>query len=235
MSDDRRARPTLRCLVDDLGIATPPLDVDLGEIDHPFLDELRRVAPTSPEGQKRILSIEKPLVYRIRVSSERGATWIDDRDGVSVVWLCGAHRREADSDDDAFVYFAELHDSGRLLPSDDDRVRDLAETAIRVQRRLTKDLLSLVDKARSREGVEVQGELDDWLPCRVLVIAVDETEEVWCALSVRGNDGAFAPDRVRDLLFASLEQHLAPVLFEARDDWPTGLPEWFEAVVLGIR
>ena len=42
------------------------------------MDELRRVAPTSPTGQKRILSIDHPLVYRIRVSSERGATWLDE-------------------------------------------------------------------------------------------------------------------------------------------------------------
>lgn len=63
---DRRSRPTIRCLVNDLGIGLPPLDVDIGSLDHPFLDELRRVTPDSPRGQKRVLSIDYPLVYRIR-------------------------------------------------------------------------------------------------------------------------------------------------------------------------
>ncbi len=67
----RRGRPTLRCLTSDLGIPVPELDVDLSDLGHPILNELRRVAPTSPKGQKRILSIDNPLVYRIRVSSRR--------------------------------------------------------------------------------------------------------------------------------------------------------------------
>ena len=78
MTDRRRSRPTIRCLVEDLGVGLPELAVDLGELDHPWLAELRRIAPQSPTGQKRILSIAEPLVYRLRVSSERGATWIDD-------------------------------------------------------------------------------------------------------------------------------------------------------------
>lgn len=41
--------------------------------------------------------------------------------------------------------------------------------------------------------------------------------------------------KVRDLLFAALEEHLAPILFEARSDWPTGDVGWFEAVRLGMR
>src|SRR6266511_2229691 len=140
MSSDRRARPTIRCLTVDLDIDLPGLDVDLGDLDHPFRDELRRVAPTSPDGQKRILSIDHPLVYRIRVSSERGATWVDEPN--DIVWLCAAHRRQQDSDDDAYAYFADLHESGDLLPNDDDRLRDRAEAAIRLQRGLTADLLS---------------------------------------------------------------------------------------------
>src|ERR1700676_5720534 len=98
MTEERRGRPTIRFVTDDLGVGLPDLGVDLGDLDHPFLDELRRIAPTSPDGQKRILSIAHPLVYRIRVSSERGATWADD--GHSIVWLCAVHRREQDSDDD---------------------------------------------------------------------------------------------------------------------------------------
>lgn len=138
MPNPRRARPTIRCLVHDLGEDLPGLDVDLGDLEHALLDELRRVAPNSPTGQKRILSIDHPLVYRIRVSSHRGATWVDeqvvDDEARVIVWLCAAHRREAGSEDDAYVYFASLHASDELLPDGDDRLRDKAVAAIRLYR-----------------------------------------------------------------------------------------------------
>jgi hypothetical protein len=37
--------------------------VDLGALDQPLVAEARRVAPVAPPGQKRILAIERPLVY----------------------------------------------------------------------------------------------------------------------------------------------------------------------------
>ena len=77
MPTNRRARPTIRCLTEDLGLELPGLRVDLGEIDDSWMDELRRIAPISPQGQKRVLSIAHPLVFRLRVSSFRGATWVD--------------------------------------------------------------------------------------------------------------------------------------------------------------
>lgn len=59
--------------------------------------------------------------------------------------------------------------------------------------------------------------------------------EIWCAISVRAADGNFIRPEVRDLLFAALEDHLAPALFEACSDWPAGDIGWFEAVRLGLR
>jgi hypothetical protein len=117
----RRARPTVRCLVDDLRLQLPGLAVDLGEIDHPLLSELRRVAATSPLGQKRILSIASVMVYRIRVSSYRGATWVDTteptatRDTEVIVWLCASHRRDDGSVADAYEHFGRLHGADREL------------------------------------------------------------------------------------------------------------------------
>lgn len=233
MSEVRRSRPTLRCLANDLGVDVPGLQVDLGELDHPFMDELRRVAPAAPEGQKRILSIDHPLVYRIRVSSGRGATWLDEQR--NIVWLCAAHRREQASDDDAYAHFAELHASGQLLPGEDDDLRDRAEAAIRLQRGLTADLLELLDLALAEDGVEHHRDLGDWLPCRILVLQGEGIQEIWCALSVRGANETFIPAPIRDVLFVALEAHVAPALFEARNDWPTGDIEWFEVVRLGMR
>jgi hypothetical protein len=58
---------------------------------------------------------------------------------------------------------------------------------------------------------------------------------VWCALSTRGSDGSFLRPQIRDLLFAALEAHLSPALFEIRGDWPTGPLNWAEVVKLAIR
>lgn len=148
----RRARPTLRCLEEDLGIPLPDLTIDLGEVDHPLLKETRRVAPESPKGQKRILSIPEPLVYRIRHSGFRGATWLDEPTGV--VWLCAVERREQDSDDDAFAHFLKLHESGRLLPSDADRLRDRTEGALRLFNRLARELLDELAAAMAAPAKE---------------------------------------------------------------------------------
>lgn len=76
----RRTRVTLRCLREDLGLERPPVEVDLPGLDHPLIAEARRLAPAAPRGQKRILSIEHPLVYRLRHGRWRGATWLEADD-----------------------------------------------------------------------------------------------------------------------------------------------------------
>jgi len=233
MSSERRGRPTLRCLLSDLGIPVPGLDIDLSDLDHPLLNELRRVAPTSPKGQKRILFISNPLVYRIRVSSYRGATWVDDAHQVG--WLCAARQREEGTEDDAYVWFAELQARGQLLPAATDDLRDRAEIVIRRQRELRRDLLELLNEALAAPGKEQYRDLGGWAPCRALVIRSECSEEIWCALSTRAIDGAFVQPQLRDILFASLESHVAPALFELRTDWPTGPLDWAEIVKLGIR
>lgn len=90
----RRTRVTLRCLREDLGLDLPPVEIDLGGLDHVLLGEARRVAPTAPRGQKRILSIEHPLIYRVRHGRWRGATWLES--DAARFWLCaGAQRADA--------------------------------------------------------------------------------------------------------------------------------------------
>ncbi|MGO9559864.1 MAG: hypothetical protein ACLPYW_12365 [Acidimicrobiales bacterium] len=232
-SAQRRARPTIRCLTEDLGLTLPDLNVDLGEINDPWLDELRRIAPTSPEGQKRILSVASPVVYRLRVSDERGATWVDDEHGI--VWLLAVRRREQGSDDDAFSWFASLHASERLFPDEDDVLRDRAEAVLRFHKLLTRDLLQLADSALATVGKELVVDLGEWLACRMLVLEEGGLQEIWCALSTRGSDGDFVAERQRDLLFAELERYVQPAIFEARSDWPTGDAEWWEVVRFGVR
>ena len=232
MTDHRRSRPTIRCLVEDLGVGLPELAVDLGELDHPWLAELRRIAPRHRPVRSASFPLRNLFVYRLRVSSERGATWIDDD---QVVWLCAVRRREDGSDDDAFAWFAQLHGSDRLLPTGDDHLRDEAEEVLRVHRRLTSDLFDLVDRALANGGTECASDLDGWLPARALVIRVGGVEEIWCGICVRATDGAFIRAEVRDVLFVSLEDYIAPAVFEARDDWPSGDSAWYESVRLGLR
>jgi hypothetical protein len=95
-------------------------------------------------------------------------------------------------------------------------------------------LFQLVQKARNHPATEHATDLKGWLPSRVLVQQDEGFEEIWCAVSVRAGDGSLIRAKVRDLLFAALEEHLAPVLFEARSDWPTGDVGWFEAVRFGM-
>jgi hypothetical protein len=128
-----------------------------------------------------------------------------------------------------------LHRVGRLLPTDDDRLRDEAEEALRSFRRLSGAFFDLVEGARHDPGTDCDADLDGWLPGRALVYRSEEVEEIWCAISVRAVDGSFIRAEVRDLLFVALEERLAPAVFEARDDWPTGDVGWFETVRLGLR
>src|SRR5215211_7815647 len=76
----RRTRVTLRCVREDLELGIPPVEVDLGALDHPLVAEARRVAPAAPRGQKRILAIEHPLVYRLRHARDIALRFGERRD-----------------------------------------------------------------------------------------------------------------------------------------------------------
>jgi hypothetical protein len=228
----RRARPTLRCLEQDLHIGVPPLSQLLDDLANPWMVELRRVAPSSPKGQKRILSIDEPLVFRLRISSGRGATWVDE----PVVWLCGVHGRQEDSDDDAFNYFQGLHAAGNLLPTEPDRLRLRAEDVLILANELTEALVSIIDRAISAPDVELAVDLCEWMPCRVLVRESRGLQEVWCGLRVLSVDDEYIDEKLRNVLFIRMEEHLAPIAMEAREDWASGDPvPWFETVRYGVR
>jgi len=215
-------------------VPLPPLSELIDDIEHPWMTELRRIAPGLPTGQKRILAINSPHVFRLRVSDERGATWLDK--GSEVVWLCAVERREDNSGDDAYLYFEGLHAREVLLPGADDYLRLRAEAAILQHRLSTAALLEVVEHALQHPGQEFETNLLDEMPCRVLVLESDGMQEIWCGLCVRASDGSHIDERRRDLLFAELERYLAPAEAEGRGDWGTGraIP-WFEAVRLVVR
>ncbi|HEY2318025.1 MAG TPA: hypothetical protein VGH67_06980 [Solirubrobacteraceae bacterium] len=87
----------------DLGIELPTVDVDLGSTEHPLMEEARRVAPAAPRGQKRILAIDQPLVYRLRHGRWRGATWLEHE--AARFWLLAGALRAAGARGDDYEVF----------------------------------------------------------------------------------------------------------------------------------
>jgi hypothetical protein len=80
MSKNEAARPTLRCLTDDLRVAIPPVEQPLDEIDHPLLAKARDqfADPASPH--ERIRAIEDEVVFKVKIQRWRGAIWRDRQD-----------------------------------------------------------------------------------------------------------------------------------------------------------
>lgn len=227
----RRTRVTLRCLREDLGLDVPPVEIDIGAMNHPLIAEARRVAPTAPRGQKRVLSISQPLVYRLRHGRWRGATWLETYAGR--FWLCAAAQREAGSPDDAYEFFAALHAAGRLLPDNDDRLRDALERNARVIDAAAAEIPALLERASARRGRDVTARFGELVDTRLHVSPVGD--EVWVAIATQAADGRFVEERLRDVLFRLVLDAARAEVSEPRADWPSGSLAWFEVARLGLR
>jgi hypothetical protein len=203
----------LRCLVEDLGLQIPPLEVELGSINEPTIGEARRLAPDSPRGQKRILGIKSPQIYRLRHSDLRGATWVDRND---VLWLLAVERRKEDSENDAYEYFTELHRKGQLLPTEDDELRLQAEEAATFMLAIREDVVALCTEATFNLEFNLPFDqariLANRIPARIRAVPGD-VHEIWLAISVRDVAEVYYPPQWRDLIFAAVEQELQP------DEW----------------
>jgi hypothetical protein len=217
---ERRARPTIRCLRDDLGIGLPTVDVDLGSIEHPLMEEARRVAPTAPQGQKRILAIDHPLVYRLRHGRWRGATWLEE--DAARFWLLAGALRAAGSRQDAYAAFVALHEAGELLPSEDDQLRDVLERDARVLAAARADAAPALVAAAAAPDRDLAIRFRELVDARLLVSAAGD--EVWVAIATCAADGAFVADGLRELLFAIVFEAAGAEVSEPRPDWPSGPP-----------
>lgn len=209
----------------------PPVEIDLGSVDHPVLAEARRIAPTSPRGQKRILSIEHPLVYRLRHGQWRGATWLEVE--AARFWLCAGARREDGSDEDAYEVFSALHRTGRLLPNKDDRLRDELERNARIINDAADSIPSVLADAFAHRDRDLTTRFGDMVDARLHVTAPGE--EVWVAIATQATDGRFVEERLRDVLFGLVLDAAEAELWEPRADWPSGELAWFEVARLGLR
>jgi hypothetical protein len=218
-------------LREDLGVDLPPVEIDLGSLDHPLIAEARRLAPAAPRGQKRILSIERPLVYRLRHGRWRGATWLDTE--TARFWLCAGAQREQGSGDDAYEIFAALHGAGRLLPDDDDRLRDELERNARIVDNAADLISSVLANAFNHRDRDVTTCFGGQVDARLHVTAPGE--EVWVAIATQATDGRFVDERLRDVLFGLVLDAAEAELWEPRADWPSGELAWFEVARLGLR
>ena len=227
----RRTRVTLRCLRDDLQLALPPVEVELGGLDHVLVGEARRLAATAPRGQKRILSIEHPLVYRVRHGRWRGATWLESE--AARFWLCAGAQREEGSGEDAYVQFAALHRAQRLLPDKEDLLRDALERNARIIDAASDSIDAALAEAFDRRGHDRAISFAGLIGARLHVVA--SGEEVWVAIATQATDGRFVEERLRDVLFGLVLTAAEADLWEPRADWPSGELAWFEVARLGLR
>jgi hypothetical protein len=228
---ERRTRPTIRCLRDDLGIELPTVDVDLGTVEHPLMDEARRVAPAAPRGQKRILAIDHPLVYRLRHGRWRGATWVEE--DAARFWLLAGAQRESGSREDAYGVFVALHEARHLLPTHDDRLRDVFERDARVLAAARAEARPALEAAAAAPDSDLLIRFGELVDARLLLSA--SGDEVWIAIATRAADGGFMAEGLRDLLFAIVFDAAGAEIWEVRPDWPSGPLEWFEVARLGLR
>lgn len=230
----RRVRVTIRCLNEDLGIPLPGSDTDLGQLDIPLVEECRRLAELAPRGQKRILSIDHPLVYRVGHGRWRGASWVDEEH--KLLWLLAAEQREEGSLDDAYVHFESLHDVNRLLPTRDDYLRDRVEEGARVFATVKAELPVAIGAARDRPRADHTVLLLGQVEVVIHVKRDGAIEMVWMAVSALDTDTNVVNVRLRDLIFVVAEQILGDAEWEWTAEWPIERElRWFEVARLALR
>lgn len=230
----RRVRVTLRCLGADLGIPLPASDTDLGQLDHPLVEECRRLAELAPRGQKRILSIDNPLVFRVSHGRWRGASWVDEDH--KLFWLLAAEQREEGSLDDAYLHFESLHDSNKLLPTRDDYLRDRVEEGSRVLAAIRAELPEALDSAREGPGTDHTVLLLEQVEAVIHVQSEAGIETIWIAISALDTKGDVVNVRLRDLIFVVAEDILGDAEWEWTAEWPNDRElRWYEVARLALR
>jgi len=153
------ARPTLRCLREDLALAVPRADTPLEEISHPLLAKATERFADDRTPHERIAAIDDEVLFKVKAQRWRGAIWVD----AGIPWLVAAGWREEGSPEDFYASLAAHGKTARarynaehsppltsttyiadLLPGRDDDLRWRAETAVRTERRLRAVVHDLV-------------------------------------------------------------------------------------------
>lgn len=93
------ARPTLRCLREDLALAVPRADTPLEEISHPLLAKATERFADDQTPHERIAAIDDEVLFKVKAQRWQGAIWVD----AGIPWLVAAGWREEGSLDDCVV------------------------------------------------------------------------------------------------------------------------------------
>jgi hypothetical protein len=227
----RRSRITLRCLTEDFAQPLPAADEELS-LDHPLVEAFKNAAQAAPLGLKRIVSIAKPPVFRIKHGRYRGASWVDE--DAAIFWLLAFEERKEGSRADAYEHFLRLYRDGRLLPTDDDRARDRLETATRFLRAIREQVPRLLAQGREHQFADVEMNLGGTITTRLHVRVLDELEEIWVAVALRDADGIVVSPRIRDVIVVTLEQVAGRGTWDVTASSPEGDLDWFEVARYGL-
>lgn len=192
------ARPTVRCLREDLQLAIPPVDEPLDELDHPLLTKTNEQFADSRTSRERIRAVDDNVLFKVKANRWRGAVWLDD-----LPWLVAAGERESGSPDDFYAalaaqvtaarrsYNAEHSGtlttkaySDRLLPNADDRERYRLEAGARFMRQLSATVHDLL-RASLRDGREYAADLGTFE--LGFQVRADQGHETYVAVRITGS------------------------------------------------
>ncbi|MDT3443591.1 hypothetical protein [Pseudofrankia sp. BMG5.37] len=195
----RQARPTLRCLREDLALAVPRVDTPLEDIDHPLLTKASDRFADDDTPRERIAAIDDRVLFKVKIQRWRGAVWVD----AGIPWLVAAGQREEGSPDDFYAALAARATAARaryntehspalttttytgdLLPRHEDELRWRAESAVRAERALRPAVHRLVRESLL-DGREHAAMLDG--AALGIQVLADQGHETYVAIRIIGS------------------------------------------------
>lgn len=79
MGEDLAARPTLRCLTEDLRLPVPPVEQPVDELDHPLLAKARSQFAATASAHERTGAIDDEVLFKVKIQRWRGAVRHDQQ------------------------------------------------------------------------------------------------------------------------------------------------------------
>jgi hypothetical protein len=193
------ARPTVRCLREDLQLAVPPVDEPLDETDHLLLATANEQFAGPNTSRERIRAVDDNVLFKVKVHRWRGAVWLEEE----LPWLVAAGERESGSPDDFYAALAAEVTAARkgynaeharalktsaysdyLLPNADDRERYRLEAGARFMRRLLAVVHDLL-RASLRDGREYATEVGTF--DLGIQVRADHGHETYVAVRITGS------------------------------------------------
>jgi hypothetical protein len=108
-----RARPTIRCLRNDLHLPLPSARTPLDQLAHPLLDKASEQFADPDTPHERIRAIDDVVLLKVKIQRWRGAVLTDAPDADVRTWLVAAGTREEGSPDDFYAALAHQATSAR--------------------------------------------------------------------------------------------------------------------------